>query len=147
MKLLVWAQAILFSLSLVGSVPHAMADESEGQVTTDDIAQGAKETLKATKEYTIQQKEAFYKKMDEELKKAQAEIDKLKAKSEKASVGAREALNKMIAGLEKEKAEAAKKLEDLKNATAEAWGDMKAQMNSAMKDLKRSVKRVLSRLD
>jgi uncharacterized coiled-coil protein SlyX len=121
--------------------------ESREKVTADDVAKEAKETLQVTKEYTTQQKEAFYRKMDEELKETQAQIEKLKAKSGEMSAEARDNLNKRIAELERQKAEAAKKLDEMKAATAEAWTDMKTRLNATMKDMKKSYKRALSRLD
>lgn len=147
-----WGQAVVLVLILAAGVGleagrQGEAAEPRDKVTADDIKKESKEALEATKEYTAQQKDAFYKKAQAELDEMQAKIVRLKAEAGKASGKVKADVEKMIHELEEQKEAAAKKLEALQSASGRAWNDLKAGMNSAMDDLKKSYQRARSRLN
>ena len=113
---------------------------------TETITKEAKETLEATKQYTMEQKEAFQRKAHEELAVVQKQIGTLREKGQAVSATARAELQKSIDELEKKKDAAKHELEQLKAVTDSKWAAMKANANSALEDLKNSYQRAASRL-
>lgn len=113
---------------------------------TETITKEAKETLEATKQYTIEQKEAFQRKAQEELAVVQKQINLLRGKGQEVSAAARAELQKSIDELEKKKDAARHELEQLRAVTDSKWAAMKTNVNSALEDLKSSYQKALSRL-
>ena len=113
---------------------------------TETITKEAKETLEATKQYTIEQKEAFQRKAHEELVVIQKQITILREKGHEASAATRAELQKSIDELEKKKDAAKRGLEQLRAVTDSKWDAMKANVNSALEDLKSSYQKAVSRL-
>jgi len=70
---------------------------------TETIAKEAKETLEATKQYTVEQKEAFQRKAQEELAVVQKQIGMLREKGQEVSAATRVELQKSIGELERKK--------------------------------------------
>lgn len=113
---------------------------------TDTITKEAKETLEATKQYTVEQKEAFQRKAHEELLVVQKQIGALREQGREASDATRVELQKSIEELEKKKNAAKRELEQLKVVTDSKWAAMKSDVNAALVDLKRSYQKAVSRL-
>ncbi|MBH0200166.1 MAG: hypothetical protein HP497_12225 [Nitrospira sp.] len=113
---------------------------------TGTITKEAKETLEATKQYTIEQKEAFQRKAHEELAVVQRQINHLRGKGHEVSSAARAELQKSLDELEKKKDAAKHELEQLRTVTDSKWAAMKANVNSALDDLKSSYQKAVSRL-
>lgn len=113
---------------------------------TETITKEAKETLEATKQYTIEQKETFQRKAQEELAVVQKQINQLRGKGHEVSAAARAELQKSIDELEKKKDAAKHELEQLRMVTDSKWAAMKTNVNSALEDLKSSYQKALSRL-
>lgn len=113
---------------------------------TETVTKEAKETLEATKQYTIEQKEAFQRKAQEELAVVQKQINLLRGKGQEVSAAARAELQKSIDELEKKKDAAKHELEQLRAVTDSKWAAMKTNVNSALEDLKSSYQKALSRL-
>lgn len=141
--------ALLLSIAVLGIAAgqQGQAAETKGTTTAADVKKESQEAMATAKEYTAQQKDAFYKKMQAELDEMQAKIDKLKEKAGKASEKTKAETEKKVQELEKQKEAAGKKLNVLKSAGAEVWGDLKSGMNKTLDDLKKSYKRALARLD
>lgn len=125
--------------SVMGAAPVSFAG-------TDTIAKEAKETLEATKQYTIEQKEAFQRKAHEELAVVQKQIGALREKGHEVSTATRAELQKSINELEKKKDAAKRELEQLKTVTDSKWAAMKANVSSALDDLKSSYQKAVSHL-
>jgi peptidoglycan hydrolase CwlO-like protein len=113
---------------------------------TETITKEAKETLEATKQYTIEQKEAFQRKAHEELAVVQKQIGALRGKGREVSAATRAELQKSIDELETKKDAAKRELEQLKAVTDSKWSAMKANVSSALEDLKSSYQKAASRL-
>jgi Mg-chelatase subunit ChlI len=115
-------------------------------VTGDTVIRETQEAVTATKDYTIQQKDAFQRKVQTELDEVQTRIAQLRGQVEHASVEARADIQKAIGELEKKKDLASKKAQDIHSATASSWEQVKAKTAAAMDDLRESLNRTLSHL-
>ena len=114
--------------------------------TTDKVLRDAKEALEATKQYRLQQKEAFERTVQIELNELQPKIAVFQKKTSAASAEARKDLQKAIQDLEKKKEEARRKLEEVNESTSSAWSSLKDGMTAAVEDLKKRYKEAVSRL-
>src|SRR5215510_3459345 len=88
----------------------ATVGASEKPVTGDRIIRETQEAMKATKDYTIQQKDAFQRKIQTELDDMQVHITQLRAQLKHESGKTRADMQKAIEELEKKTDLANKKL-------------------------------------
>lgn len=112
----------------------------------DTVIREAQEAVTATKDYTIQQKDAFQRKIQTELEEVQVRITQLRGQVEHASGEARADIQTSIGELEKKKQLVNKKAEAIHSATASSWEQVKSKTAAAMDDLRKSLKRALSHL-
>jgi signal transduction protein with GAF and PtsI domain len=124
----------------------AAAGASDKQVTGDRVIRETQEAVTATKDYTIQQKDAFQRKVQSELDEIQARITQLREQVKHTSAEARADIQKAIGDLEKKKNLANKKAEAIHSATASSWEQVKSKTSAAMDDLRDSLNRALSHL-
>jgi ribosome-interacting GTPase 1 len=122
------------------------AGASDKPVTGDTVIREAQEAATATKDYTIQQKDAFQRKVQTELDEMQVRIRHLRGQVKHASAEAQADLQKAIKELEKKKDLASKKVEAIHSATASSWEQVKSKTEAAMDDLRDSLNRALSYL-
>jgi len=122
------------------------AGASDKPVTGDTVIREAQEAVTATKDYTIQQKDAFQRKVQTELDEMQVRITQLRGQVKHASGEARADIQKAIGELEKKKDLAEKKVEAIHSATASSWEQVKSKTAAAMDDLRESLNRTLSHL-
>jgi hypothetical protein len=113
-------------------------------VTGDRIVRETQEAVRATKDYTIHQKDAFQRKVQTELDEMQVRITQLRGQVKHASEEARADIQKAIEDLEKKKTIVHKKAEDIHFATASSWEQVKSKTSAAMDDLRDSLNRTLS---
>ena len=119
---------------------------AEPPVDTKKIVTEAREAIEATKQYTVQQKEAFHRKAHEELVAIQKQVFALQGKASKALAVIRTELQKSINELGKKWDIAKNKLDELRAATDAKWIDVKTGMTSALDELKNSYLKALSHL-
>ena len=122
------------------------AGSSDKPVTGDKVVQETQEAVTATKDYTIQQKDAFQRKVQTELDEMKVRIRELRGQVKHASAEARADLQKAIGELEKKKDLASKKVKAIQSATASSWEQVKSKTEAAMDDLRDSLKRARSHL-
>ncbi len=120
------------------------AGVSDKSVTGETVVREAQEAVTATKDYTIQQKDAFERKVQAELAEIQGHITQFRGQVKHASTEARTDIQKAIGELEMKKDLAHKKVESLHSATASSWGQVKSKTVAAMDDLRDSVTRTLA---
>lgn len=106
-----------------------------GKTTPADISEQGKEAWQAFKSYMVQQKNEAFADGKKLLKKADAEIQELERNSAEASGGAKAEYDAAVKKLKEMRAEAAKKLDDLGNASANAWDSAKEGFAKAYRDL------------
>ena len=122
------------------------AGASDKPVTGDTVIRETQEAVTATKGYTIQQKDAFQRKVQTELDEMKARIRQLRGQVKHVSAEARADLQKAIGELEKKKDLASKKVRAIHSATASSWEQVKSKTEAAMDDLRDSLTRALSYL-
>jgi ribosome-interacting GTPase 1 len=122
------------------------AGASDKPVTGDTVVREAQEAVTATKDYTIQQKDAFQRKVQTELDEMQVRIRQLRGEVKHVSGEARVEIQKAIRELEKKKDLASKKVEAIQSATASSWEQVKSKTEAAMDDLRDSLTRARSYL-
>lgn len=127
-------------------IPVGMAGASDKPVTGDTVIRETQEAVKATKDYTIQQKDEFQRKVQAELDEMESQIVHLRRQVAYASVEAKADIQKAITELEKKKNLAQKKARDIQSATASSWEQVKAKTTAALDDLRNSLNRTLSHL-
>ena len=129
------------------AIPVAVAvGASDGRVTGGTVIREAQEAVTATKDYTIQQKDAFQRKIQAELDEVQVRIAQLRGQVEHASGEARADIQKSIGELEKKKDLVNKKAEAIHSATVSSWEQVKSKTAAAMDDLRDSLNQALSHL-
>ncbi len=141
-----WLIVGLLAGSLVLLPGGGIAAESQSPAGADKVIRETKEAVEATKQYSVQQKEAFEKAVRSELNEMHAKIAELRKKTEAASAAARVELQKAVQDLEKKKDEARKKLDQVNDSTSAAWATLKDGMTLAVEDLKKSYRDALSKL-
>lgn len=144
MEKLIFRFVAVFSISLAMVVPTPAA--LAAQEGTDKITKGARETIEATRDYTVQQKEAFQRTVQDEMTALQQRIQALREKANEASSTTRADLQRSISELERKKEAARKKLDELKASTGAKWNSVRAGMNAALDELKTSYQKALSHL-
>ena len=122
------------------------AEASDKPVTGETVVREAQEAMTATKDYTIQQKDAFQRKVQAELDEIQVRITQLRGQVKHASAEANADIQKAIAELEKKRDLAQKKAQEIHSATASSWEQVKSKTTAAMDDLRDSLNRTLSHL-
>ena len=129
------------------AVPIAVvAGASDKPVTGDTVIRETQEAVTATKDYTIQQKDAFQRKVQTELDEMEVRIKQLRGQVKHASAEARADIQKAIGELEKKKDLANKKVKAIHSATASSWEQVKSKTEAAMDDLRDSLTRARSHL-
>jgi peptidoglycan hydrolase CwlO-like protein len=126
--------------------PVVVARASDKPVTGDTVVRETQEAVTATKDYTIQQKDAFQRKVQAELDEIQVHITRLRGQVKHASAEARTDIQKAIVELEKKKDLANKKVQEIHSATAASWEQVKSKAAAAVDDLRDSLNRTLSHL-
>ena len=122
------------------------AGASDKPVTGDTVIRETQEAVTITKDYTIQQKDAFRRKVQTELDEMQVLITQLRGQVTHTSAEARADIQKAIEELEKKKDLANKKAEDIHSATASSWEQAKSKTEAMMDDLRDSLTRARSYL-
>ena len=136
----------ILGIVLLPMLVVAAAGASDKLVTGDRIIRETQEAVTATKDYTIQQKDAFQLKVQEELEEMQAQIAQFRGQVNHASAEAKADIQKAIVELEKKKDLAQNKAEEIHSPTATSWEQVKSKTTVAMDDLRGSLNRTLSHL-
>ena len=111
-------------------------DPANPAASAEDVRRETAELLQAARAYTIHQKEEFHQKVEAKLDELTKGIVTLQSKAKRAGEERKAELNAMIADLQQKKEAARLHYEELKASSAEAWGDLKVAMETAMKDLR-----------
>jgi DNA replication initiation complex subunit (GINS family) len=134
----------IVGIGLLTLLPVTESWASDKPVTGDKVVREAQEAVTASKDYTIQQKDAFQRKIQKELDEIQVHIMQLRGQVTHASAEGRADIQKAIGELEKKKDQANKKAQDIHSATAASWDQVKSKTAAAMDDLRDSLTKTLS---
>ena len=138
-----WLLGIV-GIGLLANLVVVAAGASGKPVTGVTVIRETQEAVTATKDYTIQQKDAFHQKVQTELDEMQVRITQLRGQVTHASAEARVDIQKAIGELEKKKDLAEKKAQDIHSATASSWEQAKLKTAVAMDDFRDSLTLTLS---
>jgi len=83
----------------------------------------------------MSKKEAYQQKIEAQLNEWKADIDKLKSRADQANASAQVGLYEQIDELKAKREAVAKKFEELRNASDEAWEDVKSGLDLAKESL------------
>ena len=136
----------IVGIGLFAMLAVSAAGASDKPVTGDKVIRETQEAVTATKDYTIQQKDAFQRKVQTELNEMQLRITQLRGQVAHASAEAKVDIQKAVVELEKKKDMANKKAQEIHSATASSWEQVKSKTAAAMDDLRASLNRTLSHL-
>ena len=84
----------------------------------------------------INKRKAYEEKLDAQLKECSAQIALLKARAAKTRAGVKIEYHKTIETLQRKQNDAGKKLQELKAAGDEAWGDIKTGAEKVWAEVK-----------
>src|SRR6266487_1093115 len=126
-----WQTGIL-ALSVMLSLPGCGKEQKPVAATTnaptgnvDKLNEQARNALTTTKDYLAQQKGRWQKSYSDKLSEFDKQLAEFKARSSQAGDKARSEWSKALYQLEQKKQTAAQKLEQLKNAGADRWQELK----------------------
>jgi vacuolar-type H+-ATPase subunit I/STV1 len=123
------------TMAMAGCSDGQEQAQSQDRVTAEDVREEAAETMEKAQAYTRQQKEDYLKKVDAQLAALDRKFVELEAKTESMQEDVRDQYEKMLVTLQQKQKETAETLEELKQASGEAWSTMKARMDALMKNL------------
>jgi uncharacterized protein YukE len=119
--------------ALVITIP--LSGPALGETTSDELAKETKEAMEAFRAYMVEKKNDAIEHGKVLLDKTDAEVDVLQAKADEASGDAKVAYQKEIENLKQKREVAAKKLDELEDASADSWDDAKDGFTEAYKAL------------
>ncbi len=112
------------------------------------VREGVRTTHAApTAESRKQDRKQYQDKINTQLRELDREIDALKTKAAQQGKEAKRELDQRLPELDKKRAVAQQKFEELQNSSQEAWQDMRVGLSVAMRDLEAAYKRAASRFD
>lgn len=120
---------------------------ADAGTTSGDVARQTEDWLKTIKAYLIEKKNDAMVRGKELLNESDREIDKLTQKAATASDDAKAAYHKDIERLKEKRAVAARKLDEMGNATRNSWDDAKKGFAEAYQDLHDATIAAMKRFD
>jgi polyhydroxyalkanoate synthesis regulator phasin len=136
MRSMTWLVAVSVIFCLNGAAIGA--EKAEESVSGEQVKKQAEATLDEAKKYTMEQKEAFQKKMESEIRDLSKQIDQFKEKAVAAQGETLTALQTKLAELKDKQKAAEQKLEEFKSSTAKAWEQTRTNLQAAVDDLKKA---------
>jgi len=93
----------------------------------------------------MEEKKTYLRKMAERLEQLDAKVAELKAKTTKGGGEAKGEIDKKAADLTVKQQEARKKLQELKEASAEKWDSLKSRAEKAQHNLEEAVAKIVAK--
>jgi hypothetical protein len=131
-------------LLLVGAVCFCLMAGSLGlaqdkdRSSADEVKQHAQETLDAAKKYTLEQKEAYQKKMEAEIADLSRRIGDLKDKAQTLQGEALVAVEAKLGELKEKQKVAEEKVRELRSTSVQAWEQVRSGAEKAFQDFKKA---------
>ena len=102
---------------------------------TKAATKAAKETMESAADWTKDKKDAYVGEMNEQMSKFGNQLEDLSAKSESLGDDAKQTFKKQFAALTEKEAAVSNKMEELQNASGDAWVKAKAELDKLMAEL------------
>lgn len=129
---------------LLGCGSQDDSAKAKQAVTAGEVKKETKQAAEAAKEYTLQQKEEYQKKLEAQLKEMHQKIDEFAAKTAKAATDAKAKLQEQTDALHKKWEATEKKFKEMQKTGGKAWEELKSGTDAALDDLKKSYDDALS---
>jgi CHASE3 domain sensor protein len=120
---------------------------SAAPVTAKDVQQQYKDAAAATKSYVVENKDEFVASMTKKLSELDDKIAELAKKSEPYKDDAKAEADKALATLREQRQAANEQFEKAKQASADAWTEVKARCASAMTELEKAYDNVKAKFN
>jgi hypothetical protein len=111
------------------------------KVTIGDVKRDAATSMKTTAEYSQQNKDKIVKDLKEQLATIDESIEALRKRGEILESDAKKNWDASMVDLDDKRKAAHAKLQEMENATSQAWTDIEKGVQSAWKDLKTAVQK------
>ena len=138
---------LLMTAALFASLHGSVLAADTGPATPERVEKQAQQALDTAKEYTMQQKQEYQKKIESQLDELSKQIDQLKEKAKTVKQDAVAKLESTIEELKKKQQVAEERLPELRSATSKAWVEVKAGVDKAMDDLKKAYEKAKSHFE
>lgn len=112
-------------------IPASSSPAPETHVTQEDVKREVDEAAKTAGAYADQERDAYHKKLSEEMAQLDAKMAKLKEDAQKLGGKAQEKWEAMRPELEAKQAVMRERLAELKKATAESWKELRTGAEKA----------------
>ena len=148
MKVMKWIVAIVaIALAVAcGQQDTETSSKEEIKSSAAEIQQESKNMINSIQDYTMEQKEALQKQVQDQINNLSDKINDLEAKSENATDEAKATLQEATADLNQKLETVKVQMQQLENATAETWENAKGELSAAMRDVEAAYNEAVSRL-
>lgn len=117
--------------------PAMQVKESE-TTTIEDVKKEAGELVEATKEYTLEQKEAYERQLAGKFEEYEKKLSTLRQQLNMAGGDVKQRMQEKIESLQGKLDDMKSMTEQLKDTSGEAWNDMKVGLDKAEDDLNKA---------
>ena len=148
MSIMKWITVVASMLAVMAcgqqeTTPSATEDVKSSAA---ELKRESEELLGAIRDFTMEQKELLQQKVRQQLSTFNDKINRLQVQAENAGDEAKSQWDTLSVDM-KEKLEVAEKhAEHLKDASADKWDDVKANLSAAMQDIEDAYHRAVARL-
>ena len=125
--------ALSFTLLVLGCTPSS----TDSKAKVDDAKKKINDAADATAEAAKAKRDDYVRDMNKRLSELDVKYDQLKARSAKADEQGKKDLQKKLDQAKVKRDEAAKKLDELKEASYDRWEKVKDGVGNAFDDLKK----------
>ena len=115
--------------------------------STDKASQAKVTQTKASQAKATQEKESYLQKANQEIQDWTAKIKALEERSQERGVKTRQDLDQRIKVVDDNLAAARKKLEELRNASENAWKSLQDGLDKALEDIKHHYQKAATTLE
>ena len=137
MKAVKWLVVIVaITLTVAcGEQDTETTSKEEIESSAAEIQQASKNMIVSIRDYSMEQKEALQKQVQEQINNLSDKINVLEAKSENATDEAKATLQEATADLNQKLKTVKVQIQQLENATAATWEHVKGELSAAMRDV------------
>jgi len=148
MKAVKWL-VVIVAITLTaacGQQDTETSSREELKSAASDIQQASKNLINSIQDYSMEQKEALQKRVQDQINNLSDKINDLQAKSENATDEAKVALQEATADLNQKLETVKAQTRQLENATADTWENVKGELSAAMRNVEDAYNEAASQL-
>jgi hypothetical protein len=137
MKAVKWLVVIVTITLTVACGEQGTETSSKEEIESSaaEIQQASKNMIDSIQDYSMEQKEVLQKQVQDQINNLSDKINDLQAKSENATEEAKAALQEATADLKQKLKTVKAQIQQLENATADTWENVKGELSAAMRDV------------